>query len=236
MRIQLVRYLVLSGLALSAVPSVAAPVPMGDSGKSVTRVSVLRFDQEVDHILEGCRGWSWTTQNQLQTELERALSSEGLVVLERRDINRMYDREHDLVNADRREAPKRGKFKTAQFTITGGITELGLCDDSNRESVSLGGLISLVGGPPNVDLDLGRSKTTTTVKLVAQVVSVETGEVLRSFEARSQIEDQGLAVGVGVAGIGGSKSTRTRPPVERASNQAIADLARQMAGYLKAGV
>ena len=182
------------------------------------RVSVLRFHQQVEHILEGCRGFEWTEQGQLRTELERALVAEGVEVLERRDIHRLYDREHQLVNADKRQTPRRGRFKTAQFSITGGLTELGICDQSGRESVSLGGVVSWLGGPSDVDLNLGRRKVVSTAKVTAQLVSVETGQIVRSFEARSQTEDSGVSVGVGVGGVGASKRTNERSPVERATN------------------
>jgi curli biogenesis system outer membrane secretion channel CsgG len=198
------------------------------------RVSVLRFYQQVEHILEGCRGFEWTEQGQLRTELERALVREGVVVLERADIERLYDREHYLVNADPRGAPKRGRFKTAQFSITGGLTELGICDETGREGVSLGGVVSWLGGPSDVDLDLSRRKTISTAKVAAQLVSVETGQIVRSFEARSQIEDTGISVGVGMSGVGASKRTSGHAPVERVTNQAIQDLARQIAAYLSA--
>ena len=42
------------------------------------RVSVTRFNQEVNHILDDCRGFVFDEQNQLQTELEHALSERGL--------------------------------------------------------------------------------------------------------------------------------------------------------------
>jgi curli biogenesis system outer membrane secretion channel CsgG len=196
-------------------------------------VSILRFSQEVDHTLDDCRGWNWSTQDQLRTELERALSELGVTVLERRDIGLLHASEHDLINADPRKKPKAGLFKTARYSITGGITELGICENSEGSGISLGGIVGLLGGPAGTDIDVSTKKAVSTVKLVAQVVSVETGEILKSFEARSQLEDQGYAVGLEVAGIGGRRKTSQLQPIERATNQAIAELAKKIAEYLK---
>jgi curli biogenesis system outer membrane secretion channel CsgG len=98
--------------------------------------------------------------------------------------------------------------------------------------VQLGGISSLLGGP-SVDLEVGAKKSTSKVKLVAQIVSVETGEILKSFSANSEIKDSGANVRGGTMGIGARGETQSKPPIERASNQAIQDLATQIAVYLK---
>ena len=74
-----------------------------------TRVSVTRFNQEVNHILDNCRGFIFDEQNQLQTELEHALTERGLKVLERRDIRNIYSDEYELPNLDQKTAPKKRK-------------------------------------------------------------------------------------------------------------------------------
>jgi curli biogenesis system outer membrane secretion channel CsgG len=213
-------------LALSSVAKAASDV---DSPK---RISVTRFSQEVSHILEHCHGWEFTDQNQLQTELESELSSRGLKVLERRDIRKIYGDEYELPNLDRSSSPKRGKFLSAQYTVTGGITELGVCEESEGSGLQLGGIVSLLGGPA-ADLRVGKRSATSRVKLIAQLVSTETGEVLKSFEAHSEISDSGYSVAGGAMGIGARHEARERPPIERASNEAIHDLSVQIARYVE---
>jgi curli biogenesis system outer membrane secretion channel CsgG len=192
---------------------------------------VTRFDQEVAHILNGCTRWHYSFQDQLQTELERELSLRGLKVLERRQIRKILSDEHELPNFDTGSAPKSGKFLAAQFTITGAITEQGVCEDSAATSVQLGGIVSLLGGP-SADVDVGVHHAVSKVKLVAQVLSVETGEILKSFEARAEIKDHGYGVEGQTLGIGAGHRQRKSPPMEKASNQAIQSLATQIASYV----
>lgn len=196
------------------------------------RVSVTRFEQEVQHILDHCDGWNFTDQYQLRTELERELAGQGLKVLERKNIRQIYADEYELPNLEKQTKPKRGKFLAAQYTITGGITELGICDESSRSALQLGGLVSLLGGPAGVDLGVKRHQISSKVKLVAQIVSVETGEVLRTFTAGSEVSDSGYGLEASVVGIGVGHKARSSAPIEKASNDAVRDLAGQIARYL----
>jgi curli biogenesis system outer membrane secretion channel CsgG len=194
-------------------------------------VSVTRFQQEVDHLLDHCSGWTFTQQDQLRTELERELSRNGLKVLERKSIRDIYDHEYELPNLNQKTVAKRNKFIAAKYTITGGISELGVCESSSGSGVQLGGIVSLLGGP-SVDLGLKNRTSVSKVKLVAQVVSVQTGEILESFEARSEVSDHAYAVEAGAMGVGASHGAKSNPPIERATNQAIHELAAQIAKYL----
>jgi hypothetical protein len=56
------------------------------------RISVTRFRQEADHIYDGCHGWDFAIQDQLQTVLERGLSQNGLKVLEKEKYSRHLQR------------------------------------------------------------------------------------------------------------------------------------------------
>jgi hypothetical protein len=62
-----------------------------------------------------------------------------------------------------------------------------------RQSWGSGGLVSPLGGPAS-DLSIGNHSSTSKVKLVAQLISTQTGEVLKSFEAHSEISDGGYSV------------------------------------------
>lgn len=194
-------------------------------------VSVTRFDQQAQHILDTCRGWDFTMQDQLRTVLERELSTQGLQVVERRDIRQIYDNEFEMPNLDKKTKAKEKKFIAAKYTVSGGITEMGICEESSGNGLQLGGIVSLLGGP-SMDLGLKNHHATSTVKVTANIVSVETGEILNSFEASSKIEDSALGVSAGAMGIGASHEQKTKPPIERAANQAIHELAGQIVGYL----
>jgi curli biogenesis system outer membrane secretion channel CsgG len=152
--------------------------------------------------------------------------------LKRKNIRDIYNDEYEMPNLNQKTKPKTGQFLSAQYTVTGGITELGICEESSGNSVQLGGIISLLGGP-SADLGVSQNKNTSKVKVVAQVVSVETGEILRSFEASSESNDSSFGVSGGAMGIGAGHNSRTRPPIEQATNRAIQDLSRQIAEYLK---
>lgn len=203
----------------------------GFAQPSTVPVSVTRFQQEVNHIYDTCHGWDFTEQDQLRTELERELSKNGLKVLERKDIRTIYSSEFDLPNLNQKTVAKKNQFIAAKYTITGGISELGVCEESSKSGVQLGGIVSLLGGP-SVDLGVKKRSATSKVKVIGQIVSVETGEIVKSFEAYSEIKDEGFGVEGSVYGIGASHEGKTRPPIERATNQAIQDLASKIAGYL----
>jgi curli biogenesis system outer membrane secretion channel CsgG len=217
--------IVLLGSLLSTPSRAAEPT-------HTTRISVTRFNQQVDHITDNCRKWDFSEQNQLKTEMETELSNRGLDVLERTNIRKIYNDEYELPNMDQSSTPKRGKFLSAQYTVTGGVVEMGICEDSSGSGVQLGGIISLLGGPSS-NLRVGKHSSTSKVKLVAQLVSTQTGEVIKSFEAHSEISDGGYSVQGGAMGIGAGHDSRTIAPIERASNDAIRDLSIQIAEYVK---
>jgi curli biogenesis system outer membrane secretion channel CsgG len=196
------------------------------------KISVTSFSQEVNHVSSGCRSWDFTEQDQLRTELEGDLTQQGVTVLNRREIRNIYQNEFELPNMDRRRQPKRGRFLSAEFTITGGITELGVCEDSSGNGIELGGIVSLLGGPSGVRLRAGQKKSTSRVKLSANLVSVETGEIVHTFTASSEIQDSGYAVAGGAYGIGAAHAEKKHPPIEKASNDAVEKLAAQIAQYI----
>ncbi|OFZ52919.1 MAG: hypothetical protein A2428_07305 [Bdellovibrionales bacterium RIFOXYC1_FULL_54_43] len=201
------------------------------SAFAAPRVSVLRFNQEVDHVLENCRGWIFSNQNQLHTVLESELTKRGLKVLERRGIRQVYSDEFMMENLSQASRPQKHKFLSAQYVVTGGITELGICVEGSDTGVQLGGLVGLLGGPA-VDLEIGKKKAVSTVKLVANLVSTETGEVIRTFSAQANVIESEASVSAGVEGIEARHATQSIPPIEQAANKAIVEIASQIAKYL----
>jgi curli biogenesis system outer membrane secretion channel CsgG len=218
--------IVFCGLIFSTTSNSVEPVALSK------RISVTRFNQQVDHIPNYCHGWEFTEQNQLKTDLESELFKRGLNVLERESIRQIYSDEYELPNMDPSSTPKRGKFLSAQYTITGGIVELGICEESSGSGIQLGGIVSLLGGPAS-DLRVGKHSATSKVKLVARLVSTDTGQLLKSFEAQSEISDGGYSVEGGAMGIGASHKSKTELPIERASHRVIEDLSTQIAEYIK---
>src|SRR6185437_6441422 len=108
-------------------------------------VSVVRFDEQAQHILDSCKGFNFTIQDQLRTVLERDLGERGVQVVERRDIRKIYDNEYEMPNLNQETQAKRMKFIAAKYTISGGITEMGICEKSSGNGVQLGGIVSLLG-------------------------------------------------------------------------------------------
>lgn len=197
------------------------------------RITVTRFGQEVRYAIPGCRVWDYNDQFQMRTVLEGELSKRGLRVLERRAIREIYSDEFTQENLDHASVPQAKKFLAAQYTVTGAIVEQGICEKRSGSGLKLGGVISLLGGPGNSDLDISRKKAVSRVKLVAQLISVQTGEVLKSFSAKAEIEDSGMEFSAEVLGIGGRHKAQSIPPIERATNDCLIDLSKQIADYLR---
>jgi curli biogenesis system outer membrane secretion channel CsgG len=197
-----------------------------------SRVSVLRFDPEVDHVYEGCRGWVYDRQDQLRTQMEAELSRQGLRVLERRAIRQIHQDEFELPNINKKSVARRNGFLAAQYSVTGAVTELGICESSRGGGVQLGGIVSLMGGPSDADLKIGGHSSSSKVTLAAQVVDVETGEILKSFSAKSEVENSGVLTSAGAMGLGAKVGQESAPPIESATNRAISDLAGQIASFL----
>lgn len=210
-----------------------APAAFGAS----TRITVTRFDQETGHLrLSDCRTWDYSQQDQLRTVLEGELSDQGLKVLERRSIRVLYEDEHQMENLNDSTKPRKKRFLSAQYAVVGSIVELGICEEGSDSGVQLGGVIGLLGGPGGADLEVGKKRWVSKVKLRAQLVSTETGEVVKSFTARAEIVENGSSWSAGVYGIGARNRSSSAPPIERATNDALKDLAGQIAQYVqKAG-
>jgi hypothetical protein len=83
---------------------------------------------------------------------------------------------------------------------------------------------------------LGSGHGYSTITITAQLVSVETGAVVSSFTATGRIADEASNANVGIQGIGVNEKTRSRPAIEKASQIAIEDMARQIAKALKSGI
>jgi curli biogenesis system outer membrane secretion channel CsgG len=192
---------------------------------------VTRFVQESDHLWPGCRGWEWGVQNQLQTELESKLRKQGLRVLERRSLNRIYESEFQHPNLKASSKPRTKQMMAAQFTVTGGIAELGICEESSGTDVQLGGIVGLLGGP-SADLAGSFDKVVSRVRMIANLVKVETAETLETFEAEGTITDEATRLRGEIAGIGLGGRAKSRPAIEKASTQAIQKLAEQISTYL----
>lgn len=206
-------------------------LPISSYAANKKTIAVTEFRQEVDWIFSGCKGYWWHTQNQLKTVLEQELSKAGFRVVERQHIRKMHENEHKMENLDPKTKAKSKQFIAAKYSITGGITELGICEEEQGTGINLGGVVSLLGGP-STDLNVNVSGAVSKVKLVAKLLSVETGEVLKVFEAESESNDKGLGVQVAIVGIGGKHARKSTPPIERATNDALKKIATQIQEYL----
>jgi curli biogenesis system outer membrane secretion channel CsgG len=197
------------------------------------RISVTKFDQQVDHWYPDCQQWhGWRSQNQLQTVLEKELSELGLQVLERQEIRRMHSDEFEMANLNQKTVAKRNQFVAAKYAVVGGITEMGVCEESSDSGIQLGGIVSLLGGP-STDLKLDTSGATSKIAVMGKLISVETGKVIKTFEAEGSVSDSDKGIRAEVAGIGGNHRSRKQPPLERASNLALRELAQKIASYLQ---
>lgn len=196
-------------------------------------VSVTHFDDETQSVITSCRGWHFSGQGQVRTQFEGALTKAGVRLVERRAIRQIHSDEHELPNLDQSTRPKAARFKSAEFTLTGGITELGICADSGEFGAQLGGIFALIGGPP-IDLSVQKQASVSKVTTTAQLVLVETGEVLASFSGVGEVTESGIGFGAGVAGVGINTSSKKEPPIEAAARMSAENLANQVAEFLRA--
>ncbi len=197
------------------------------------RVSVSEFKDETAHWNSGCKKYEWGAyyMGQLKSALERELSKKNVRILERQNINKMYIDEYKMENLNEGSKQKTKQFLAAEYAVIGALTEMGVCEEESDSGVSLGNVVSLLGGP-HTELDVDAKLSVSRTKMIAKVVSVRTGEVIKSFESEASDTDTGIGGTAKVMGIGGHHNKRTNKPYEKIANAALKDLAEQIAEFI----
>lgn len=181
------------------------------------RLSITEFE---DKSGSGRCHISWVSnigsgmQDQLITELSK---SDKFSIQERATLKKMYEGEHQLINAKKKSLPKKNQFEAAEFTIVGAITGFELCSSGTGAGVGLSGESLGVPG----FLRIGGKSEKAKVILDLRVVRVETGEVVKSFSAEGTASSVGFKLGADVKGVefGGEGFENT--PLGEATRKAI---------------
>lgn len=181
------------------------------------RVAVLDFD----YASTGSDSWWYGNPNAAQgiSDLltNRLVQSGRYTVIERSRIAEILQ-EQNLGTAGRIDsstAAQVGQLLGADAVIIGSVTRFNLDEEGN--SVSVFGF----GG--------GRRTRKAEVALAARVVNTTTGEIMGVAESSAEAEQGSSSVSVSILGGGSSTSNNDDELLSTAAEQAVTDLANQLA-------
>ncbi len=188
-----------------------------------TRISVTRFE---DKHARSCDEFVWFDydtlgsgmQDQLITELSK---TDKYAIQERAELESVYVNEHELINANKKFAPKKNKFRAAQYTIVGAITGFEYCHKGKARKVNVGALLDRVTNGLVPDLEVERSKRSAKVILDMRIINVETGEVVKSFAAEGKIDRSDLQISGDAVGVAFGSDDFEKTPLGEAAREAI---------------
>ncbi len=207
----------------------SAPVP----------VSVLKFKDKSNAT--DCRErWDYwedhlgsAFKDMLITELTEHSNIE---VLERANIQSIYDKEVELINSEKSEHKiEKGHFKKARYTFIGSVSGFEYCASRNKGSVNvgelseragLGGLFGAVAGAVN---SVGASKAHAKVVIDLRLVDTQTGRILKSVKAEGEAARSNFNVDSDVGEYENSEDS----PVPEAARSAIQKAAQKLLPLLK---
>jgi curli biogenesis system outer membrane secretion channel CsgG len=152
-------------------------------------------------------------RDQITTELSK---TGNYSIYERKNLKTMHGEEHDLINAEAANKPTKNKFKAAQYSITGAITAFELCDTGGGLSVDLGSLVGLSG------LGVGADASKARVVLNMRIINVESGEVMKSWEAEGTASAVGFKASASTfSGMRVGSNAFKNTPLGKAAQEAI---------------
>ena len=149
---------------------------------ALPHVSITAFKSDVGSVSCDHDWWWWSENlgNALRDTLAMELKETGKVeVLERENINEIYQSEHNLVNSQDDRSLKKGQFKKAQYTIVGSVSEYEYCHKKSAGSINVGRVASLFGAEVP-DFSIGRGKASAKIAVILKLIDVETGRILKT--------------------------------------------------------
>lgn len=162
---------------------------------AATRVSVTQFVDKANN--SSCR-WQydrhwWHDIGQAFREMliSELIKNSKVEIYERETIRQINNDEHELVNADESDSanPQKKKFKKAQITLVGAVSEFEFCSGGAGFGVDVGSLIGATSVP--VKFDMAQAK----VVVDLRVIDVETGRVLGSVRGAGHATSTDVDVG-----------------------------------------
>jgi curli biogenesis system outer membrane secretion channel CsgG len=196
-------------------------------GLAKTRIAVSTFGSKIGDSRCTLRWFSRTDIGEgFRDQIVTALMEDGKYeVMERENLKRMHNEEHDLINSDKSAAPAKNKFKAAHFSITGAVTSFELCSEGVGGDVDVGGLLGFKGS----GLKMGAKNEKAKVILDLRVVEVETGRVAASFQAEGTASSTKVTAKGDVKGAGFGSDVFFATPIGEASREAIKEAVSKIA-------
>jgi curli biogenesis system outer membrane secretion channel CsgG len=192
------------------------------SGKGV-RVAISTLDDKTG-TGECHSNWFW--DNNIGTGFRAQLATElakykDLSIQERENLRTMHEEEHELINADESALPKKKKFKAAQYSITGAVTEFEYCAGKRQGKLNVGAFF----GQPDLGVEIGGRKSSAKVAMDIRVIDVETGAVVDSFRAVGKAKRTGLNVDINYREVEFGSSGYDNTPLGAATRESLRDAA-----------
>ena len=198
------------------------------SAEAKTRLAISTFENKTGSSSGSCkfryRRWASLGKG-LKTQLTTWLvKTRRFSVQERENLKKMHREEHQLINSDKRYAPKANQFKAAHYSITGAITKFEMCESGLGGDVDVGGLFGL----KNAGLEVGAQRSTAKVGLDIRIVDVETGEVLSAFTASGKASSTGVKIDGDIKGADFGTEAFKNTPLGEATDKAVKKAAKKI--------
>jgi hypothetical protein len=138
-------------------------------------------------------------------------------VMEREHLRKMYDQEHELINADKETELTKNKFKTAQYSIAGAVTAFEYCEKGGGGGLNVGKLVGI--GSMRVGGKYAQAK----VVMDLRVINTTTGQVMKSVRAEGDVSRAKLGVDGFVKGVDFDSEGFSSTPLGEATREALED-------------
>ena len=197
----------------------AAVLFAGQIADAKTRVAVSSFKNKSGSSRCSIRWFSYNNLGSgMADQLITALSDTNKFdIQERENLQKMYNQEHQLINADKSSLPEANKFRSAHYSIVGSITSFEMCESGGKAKLNVGKLIGLKSDR----LKVGAKKSNAKVVLDLRVIDVTKGNVLKSVRAEGSVSSTDFDVDGSVKGAGFDTGAFQRSPVGEATRKAI---------------
>jgi curli biogenesis system outer membrane secretion channel CsgG len=197
------------------------------SKKESPRVSIQEIQNKAARSTDSARcdyGYLWSTPGEAMRELltDELSKLGGIDLLERENIENIYQQEIKHENLNRSSTVKQKKFLGAKYAIAGTLSEFEWCMSSSGGSVNIGGLLGIG------DLELGSKQSKAHVAATLRLIDVETGKIIKTVNSEGQADESGLTFSGAFAGNSLNLESFNRTPLGKATRTAMAEAATKL--------
>jgi curli biogenesis system outer membrane secretion channel CsgG len=201
----------------------------GSSPKIPVSVSAFENKSATSYSPDSsCHYWGWFSNlGEAFGELliESLHSYPKFEVLERQQIQRIYENEVDLVNSDDKTL-KKGGFKKARITFVGVVDGFEFCEGSTGGSLDVGSLLGLGNITPSV------RKSQAAVSLLLRAIDTASGRVLATSRSKKTQSSTSLGLDFSVEGVSAQgndfKQSMLGETIREAIDEATSELVRKL--------